>query len=54
MSAFGFRELDGRLPSLDLLCILGDAAIGKGVNRYLFSSVMHKVKNGFQLDLGLY
>lgn len=40
------------LESLNLLWLLGDPAIGEGVNRFLFSRIMEKLKAGFKINLG--
>ncbi|XP_067227454.1 uncharacterized protein [Chanodichthys erythropterus] len=39
--------------SAPLRCsLIGDAAVGKGVNRHIFSMIMQKLKTGFSLNLG--
>ena len=37
-----------------VFCFSGDPAIGDGVTRYFFSTIMHKLQNGFEINFGKY
>ncbi len=34
------------------LCLQGDPAIGDGVTRHVFATIMSKLQRGFELQLG--
>ncbi|KAI7801370.1 hypothetical protein IRJ41_009459 [Triplophysa rosa] len=49
-----FYKMNSANWSAPLKCRLtGDAAVGKGVNRHVFSLIMQKLKSGFTLNLGM-